>query len=95
VSLDGPPAIEIARRRKQGRELLHLVNASGMQIASDYGAIDYVPPTGPLRIGIRMDRRPKSVTLEPAGAALNGTWSGGVWTTTVDRLDIHSIIAWS
>jgi len=95
VSLDGPPAIEIARRRKGGREVLHLINASGMQIASDYGVIDYVPPAGPIRVSIRTGRRPEQVTLEPGGARLKGNWSKGVWTTTLDRLDIHTMITWT
>ena len=93
-TIDGPPAIEAARRKKGGKMLLHLSNASGMQLASDYGAIDYVPPAGPLRIRIRMPRRPGRVTFEPGGQPLAGAWSDGVWTGTLDRLEIHGILVW-
>ena len=94
VEVDGPPTVEVVRRNKGDKTLLHLINVSGMQLASDYGAIDFVPAVGPLRISIRMRRRPPRVTLEPAGRVLKGSWSNGVWTTTLDRLAIHAILAW-
>ena len=74
--------------------LLHLINATGMQVADDYDPIDFVPPVGPLRISIRMLRRPRRVTLEPEGRALRGHWKDGVWTTTLESLAIHDILAW-
>ncbi len=95
VSVDGPPSLEIVRRRKEDHEMLHLLNISGMQVASDYGAIDYVPPIGEIKIGIRMPKPPKRVSLEPGGQVLNGEWDDGVWRTTVSGVALHSIIVWS
>jgi hypothetical protein len=93
-TIDGPPVIEAALRRKGDTMLLHLANAAGMQLASDYGAIDFVPPVGPIRLKVRMPRRPRRVTVEPGGRAAEGSWSEGVWTGTLDRLEIHSVLAW-
>ncbi len=94
VTLDGPPAIEVVRRMKGRREMVHLLNAAGMQVAGNYSAIDFVPALGPLKVSIRMARRPARVTLEPGGRPLDGAWDGARWTATVDRLDLHAILAW-
>lgn len=93
-TIEGPPTVEAVRRRKGGLELLHLGNTTAMQVASDYGAIDFVPPVGPLRLRVRMRRRPRRVTLEPGGRPVEGSWSDGVWTGALERLEVHSILAW-
>jgi len=43
VEVQGPPTIEVALRRKDGRLLVHLSNCTGMQVAPDFATIDYVP----------------------------------------------------
>lgn len=91
--LEGPPTVE-AVRRKGDLELLHLINATSMQVASDYRAIDYVPPAGPLRVHIRMKRPPQRVSFEPGGVILRGSFRDGTWTGTLDRLDIHGVLVW-
>jgi hypothetical protein len=93
-TVDGPPTVEAALRRRGQTMLLHLCNASGMQLASDYGAIDFVPPVGPLQVRLRMPRRPRRVSVEPGGHALDGSWSDGLWSGTLERLDLHRILVW-
>lgn len=94
VEVDGPPVVEVVRRRKSGREVLHLLNAAGMQVATQYSAVDYIPPVGPLTIRIRMERPPVRITEEPAGREIKGVWRDGVWSGSLERLDIHTMIAW-
>ena len=94
VEVECPPVIEVVRRRQGGRNVLHLLNASGMQLASDYGAIDYVPPAGPIRVTLRLPERPRRVTLEPGGQELKGAWRDGAWTATIPRLDLHAMLVW-
>ncbi len=93
-TIEGPPVVEAVLRRKGETSLLHLCNAAGMQLASDYGAVDFVPPVGPLRLRLRMPRRPRRVSAEPGGRRLEGSWSDGVWSGVLDRLEIHAIVAW-
>jgi hypothetical protein len=95
AEVQGPPTVEMALRRKNGKLLVHLGNCAGMQVATDYAASDFVPPVGPLRIRIRTPRKPVRVTLEPQGRPLAGTWTDGVWSGTLDRLDVHAIVALS
>jgi hypothetical protein len=93
VECEGPPTVEVALRRKEGKLLVHLLNFCGMQVAGDYAVMDFVPSVGPLKLRIRTPRRPAAVTLLPEGRAVNGEWRDGVWTGTVDKLDIHSVVA--
>jgi len=92
--IEGPPTVEAVRRRKGRLELLHLINATAMQVASDYSAIDFVPPVGPLRLRIRMRQPPARVHFEPGGVAVHGAWSDGVWMGALDRLDVHGVLVW-
>jgi hypothetical protein len=95
AQVEGPPTVDVALRRKNGKLLLHLGNCTGMQVAADYSASDFVPAVGPLRISVRMQQKPARVTLEPQGRALAGSWKDGVWSGTLDRLDVHAIVAFS
>lgn len=95
LTLEAPATVEATLRRKQGKLLLHLGNCTAMQVAGDYATVDAVPPVGPLRISLRTPGKPAQVTLEPEGRVLVGTWRNGVWTGTLDKLDIHAIVAFS
>jgi hypothetical protein len=93
LKLEAPPVIEAALRRKDGKTLLHLVNCAGMQVAGDYAVSDYIPPTGPVSISLRLDRKPSRVTVEPGGRVLKGEWKDGAWTGALDRVEIHAVVA--
>jgi hypothetical protein len=95
AQVDAPPLVETVLRRKDGKLLLHLVNCSGMQVATEYATVDLVPAAGPLRIGLRIPNRPARVTLEPGGRQIAGAWKDGLWTGVVDRLETHAIVAFS
>jgi len=94
VDVQGPPTLEVVRRRNHAADILHLLNAAGMQVASDYSAIDYVPPTGPIEVTLRLPHRPKQVTLEPGSTPLKGTWNSGAWRAKIPPVEIHSMLAW-
>jgi hypothetical protein len=92
VRLEGPPTVEVALRRKDGSLVVHLVNCTGMQVAGDYAAVDYIPSVGPLRLSVRTARRPRRVTFEPEGRVLAGEWKDGAWSGTAPRLEIHGMV---
>jgi hypothetical protein len=93
VRLQGPPTIEMALRKKEGRLLVHLLNSTGMQVSSEYVAGDFIPPVGPVRVEVRLAKAPQRVTLEPGSRPLPGRYADGTWTATIDRVDIHEIVA--
>lgn len=91
--LKAPPVIEAVLRRKDGVTLLHLLNAAQMQVAADYGTMDYIPSVGPVTISLRLDRRPARVTVEPGGQVLPGAWINGAWVGALDRVGVHTVVA--
>lgn len=93
VRLEGPPTVEVALRNKGDKLLVHLINCTGMQTASEYEVVDFIPTVGPLGLSVELAGKPQHVTLEPEGRVLTRQWSNGVWSATLDRLHIHSIIA--
>lgn len=93
LELKAPPVIEATLRRKDGVTLLHLLNTSQMQVAADYGTVDHIPPAGPVTILLRLDRRPARVTVEPGGRVLSGAWANGLWLGALDRVEIHTVVA--
>jgi hypothetical protein len=94
AEIEAPTAVEVALRRKAQRRMLHLVNTTGMQVAGDYSTVDVVPSVGPLRLRIRMKRKPRSVVLEPGATRPRGRWESGIWSGVVPRLDIHAALTW-
>ena len=93
VEIDGPPTLEVALRRKNGKLLVHLSNATGMQVSASYAATDFIPPVGPIGVRLRLKKKPERVTWEPGGARVEGEWRGGMWHGTIERLEIHGILA--
>jgi hypothetical protein len=83
----------MALRKKEGRLLVHLLNSSGMQVSSEYVAGDFIPPVGPVRVEVRLAKAPQRVTLEPGSRPLPGRYTDGTWSATIDRIDIHEIVA--
>jgi hypothetical protein len=66
-----------------------------MQVAAEYMSGDYIPPTGPLTVSLRLAAKPRAVTLYPEKRPLQGTYANGVWRGTVPRLEIHAIVAFA
>lgn len=87
VAVEGPPTLEVVLRRKSGRLHVHLLNATAMQVAGDFAAMDYVPPVGPVRVSWP-DRPPARVRLLPEGVTLSAKQGA----FTVSQVALHSIL---
>ncbi len=91
------PAIEVVLRKKNGQTLIHLINAEGAPATGEFRHSGVVPPTGPIRLRIRLGERPVNVFLEPDGTRLAGEYqsagpTGGEWSGELPDLHVHSII---
>ncbi|MBM3748458.1 MAG: hypothetical protein FJW34_21980 [Acidobacteria bacterium] len=93
ISMEGPPTVEMALRKKGDMLLVHLLNSTAMQVAGEYVNTDFIPPVGPLRLSLRLKNRPRRATFHPEGRALAGVWKDGVWSALIDRLEIHGLLA--
>lgn len=92
VEVDGPPCIDVAIRKKDGKLLIHLLNTVGMQVGSAYTIIDFIPTIGPLTVRVRLETAPASVSLIPSGGEIAHCWADGILTMTLPSLHIHSIV---
>jgi hypothetical protein len=90
VAVEAPPTVEVALRRKAGNLMIHLLNASSMQVAGDYSAIDYVPPVGPLTLTFNPALAPIRATLQPHGTPLPIGAGGRI---RIDRVDLYGVVA--
>jgi hypothetical protein len=49
-------------------------------------------PIHDVHVRIRLDQKPSAVTQQPAGKKLPFTWSNGVCTLQIPKIDLHEII---
>ncbi|NQT20607.1 MAG: hypothetical protein HQ592_12945 [Planctomycetes bacterium] len=92
VAVTGSRYVDVAVNRKDGKLSINLVNTAGPHHDRKINTFDEIPPVGPLSVAIRLPRRPKKITLQPAGAALPFAFSKGAVRLEIPRLDIHDII---
>jgi len=92
VKLEGQRDIDVVLRRKDNKLLVHLVNASGMQVVDRYAVIDTIPEAGPLTLTVRLPEKPESVKLVPSGKITTWTWKKGILTVKIRRLKIHEVV---
>lgn len=94
LTFEGPPTVELVRRTKAGKQILHLLNATNMQVATNYSAIDFVPPVGPMRIRLRLQVPPQNPRWEPGNLPVRGRWEDGRWIVELERLELHRMLVW-
>jgi hypothetical protein len=90
--VEGPGGIDLVVRRKSGRLAVHLVNVADMRTESRYAILDRTAEVGPITLRLRLDAKPRVVTLEPEGRRLRGTWRNGELTVVVPKLHVHSAV---
>jgi hypothetical protein len=90
----------VVLRAKGPARIVHLINrSSGLPNNPDNGAIDHIPPAGPVTIRMDVPARPRSVKLAfekerlswkfKPGASKN---KGGALTVEVPRVRIHAAV---
>jgi len=92
VEVTGSHSVDVAVNRIGGKLAVNLVNTAGPHANEKIYAFDEIPPVGPLTVTIRTGRKPKKVTLEPAGRKINYAFSKGTIELQLKQLAIHEII---
>ena len=93
VKVEGPNCLDVSlRTTRDGKLSVHLLNTAGMPLPDRYGFTDFIPPLEDIRLTIKTQARPKSVTWVPDGGRLNWSWSDGLLEVTVPKLKIHGIV---
>ena len=93
IEVKGPTGVDVVLRRKGSRCLVHLINRnSGLPNQPNAGAIDEIPPAGPVHLRLKCARRPRRVAPAFEPTAVRWTWKpgrGGVLLVTVPSVAVH------
>jgi len=93
VRVEGPYCLDVSlRTTRDGKLSVHLLNTAGMPLPDRYGFTDFIPPLEDIRLTIKTQARPKSVTWVPDGGTLDWSWTDGRLTVTVPKLKIHGVL---
>jgi hypothetical protein len=90
----GPPQIEVSLRESEGRLLVNLVNrAVTPTLTPRLHIVEEVPPTGRITVELRLEKKPRAVTLEPGAQPVKRSYRDGRLTAQVEEVRMHSILA--
>jgi hypothetical protein len=90
---DAPSWIDLSLRRRGDDLLVHFVNQNpGRDVArlgSDDTWVDEIPEVGPFALELRLPRRPRTATWEPAAERLTVAFRAGTVRLEIPRFRIH------
>ena len=89
VEVRGSHDVDVSLARNHGKLQIHLVNTSGPHATQPF--VDAIAPVGPLQVTLRAGSRPKRITIEPGGRAVEFKHAGGQTLFTVGEVPIHSV----
>ena len=100
VSVEAPVGVEFVARRRGGQLLLHFINrTSGNPMRPRQGMAEELPPLGPVRLSIRLEKRPRKVVWHfEAADHLGWKWNpdkdgpGGRLDVTIATVGLHGIL---
>lgn len=92
VRMTGSMYADITLMRKGGSLMLNIVNSAGPHSDSSVRSYEEIPPIGPLKVDMRMNKPPVQVVQQPQGKHLAFEWENGVTRFEVERVEIHDII---
>jgi len=92
LTVDAPPCVDVSLRRSDNKLLIHLSNMAGMQVAPQYAVIDFIPSIGPVKLTLRLDEKPKQVSLVPNNQEIVTEWADGKLIVVLPELNIHSVV---
>ena len=91
VTVSHRPFVDVTLRKQGDALMLNLINTLGPHENANYRTYDFVPKLCDVAVRIRLDRRPRAITLCPDGLSLPFTWQESEAVFTVPALEIHSI----
>lgn len=94
VRVDAPASIEVTlRHSKDNRMMVNLVNrAVHPTLTPRLHIVEEVPPSGPVKVEVLVDKEPKKVTLQPAKREVEWRYDSGWVKTHIDSVGIHDIL---
>ncbi|MFZ1292303.1 MAG: hypothetical protein WAR79_19570 [Melioribacteraceae bacterium] len=92
VEIKGNENVVLTVNQLENKLAINMINLSGPHANTRIARYDSIPSIDSLEVKIKMDNRPTKVTLQPENISLRYSFQNGELKTTVDKIDIHSII---
>lgn len=92
VEVSGSENVLVTVNKVNNELAVNLINMSGPHANIRVARYDNISSIGPLEVKIKIDKKPSKVTLQPENIPLKYSYINGAIKTTVDKVDIHSII---
>ncbi|MBD3344673.1 MAG: hypothetical protein GF401_06390 [Chitinivibrionales bacterium] len=92
-TVKAPSCIDIVLRKKKNLRIIHCINrSSGIANRPNDGAVDEIPPVGPITIKVRSPKRPQNVKIVFEKQPLNWSHKGKTLSIEVPRIHIHAAV---
>ena len=92
VTVTGSHLVDVSVARNHGKLLVNLVNTAGPHADPKVHVFDAIPAAGPLQVAVRLDRKPKSVALEPGARLQRFGYRDGQLLLTLPPVEIHDVL---
>lgn len=93
MRVDAPVSVYVSLRRKEDKLLVNLINmGSGVPLSPQRSFVEDVPPAGPVRVQLKLEREPRSVRLSPDMRPVSWRFEDGVLTADISYIGIHDIL---
>jgi hypothetical protein len=90
VEVTGSDFVEVVLQG--AKKIVHLINAAGQMENTRYFIFDEIPPIGPLKVVLRIDHEPVTVTLEPGASEVSWRYEDGAVYVEMPSVDIHRMV---
>jgi hypothetical protein len=93
IRVKAPTCIDVTMRQRDGEIIIHFVNRiSGIPNTPNNGAIDEIPPVGPITVHINMNKPPKAVAGVLEDNKVDWQWNAGQLSIQVSSVYIHNAV---
>jgi hypothetical protein len=93
VTVKGPARLEVIVRQKSGPLLVNLINrGAGEALHPQRVIVEELPPIEDVVLYIRLEDRPRAISLMPGERPLDWSYADGTATVRVPQVDVHDIV---
>lgn len=92
VTVTGSHHVDICLNRIHGKLAVNLLNTAGPHDNPNIYVNDEIPPLGPLHVSVRLDKKPKKISLEPSKQKLEIDYNNELLSVIIPRLELYEVL---
>ena len=92
VKVSGSKLVHVAANTKNGKTYINLLNIAGEHTNQSAIGYDQLPALHDLTVSISTHKKPAKIILQPEGKEMDFSFSNGISTLVVPKLEIHAIL---